>query len=110
MIGEATPHSVDSRILYTKRQHVVRLERMSKERIRSIPEYSQIFDRSDAAALAEIAWKVLGGNPMNFMHKHVMDRKSQEKRTIRVSGRGFYIAEFLTDSIYEAICTISMFK
>ena len=85
------------------------LERMSKEQIFSIALFSNLFKTSETAPFADIAFKVLGGNPQKYVS---LDARIRGRETIarllnEPADHADYISQFLTEKIFEAVKTIN---
>ena len=97
VIVDASPNSLAESILHTTRETVLKVERLTKEQLFSIPEFQDLFMALEEFNLKEIAWKVLGGNPQNFQNlaRAFRGGKPNTKRQC--------IEEFLENLIREAI-------
>ena len=95
VIVDASPNSLDPTIFYTERASVMRLERLSKEQTFSIPEIREMFESTKMASWADVAWKVIGGNPSIFkqMRDFIFLKGKPEDR----------VAEFLGSLLFSAI-------
>ena len=100
VVIDSSGNSVDHQCI--AREVIVHLKDMSKEQIFSIPEIVSIFQTPEALPLADIAWKVLGGNPQRYfsLREHI---SAVERNSDTLIDRGHYIGEFLTGKISEAI-------
>lgn len=101
VIVDSSPNSLDETVLYTERNARINVERMSKEHLFSIPEFSFLFEILDKTGLKEISWHVLGGNPARFnsLLEHIRDNnKSFDLKSSKV-----LISEFLRNKLLDAV-------
>ena len=110
VVLDSSPNSLDAGILTTGRETVMELERMSKEQIFSIAQFSNLFKSPGTAALAGIAFQVLGGNPQKYvsLDAHIRGRETIARLLNEPADHADYISQFLTEKIFEAIKTIDI--
>jgi len=99
VIVDASPNSLDERLLNTERADVVDIKPLTKEMIWSLPqlqEFLSIVNKADN--LADIVWAVLGGIPAKY--EKVWRKFERLKDSVDAKQ---LIGELLCDEIYAAI-------
>ena len=96
VIVDSSPNSLDPGIFDTKRVTAIRLEKLTKDQLFSIPEIQKIFTDSHTAAWKDITWAVLGGNPADFLDLSGKIRLAEASHVDVISL-------FLKNRIFDAI-------
>ena len=63
VVVDATPNSLPPNLLTTTRQHVIYVEELSRDGIRSLPQLHQLFAVLDEERLLDVVLDLLGGIP-----------------------------------------------
>ena len=94
---DGSTNSLPSELLTTLRQHVLELEPMPQNTLRSIPEYHSLFHVLREEGLEDVAWQVLGGVPAHF-DQIVTQLKRYEPAAYRR-----VIVDYILDEVGKAI-------
>lgn len=93
---DSSLNSLDQGAMETKRETVMRVDKMSREQLFSIPLIVDILNSPHSAGWKHIAWEVLGGNPKDY-------RSLREYLLLHSEPGGQQIGEFLAGRIFQAI-------
>ena len=66
VVVDATPNSLPPYLLTTRREIIIRVEEMSDDNIRSLPQLQVLHKQLDEAKLSAVVLKLLGGNPAEW--------------------------------------------
>eukprot|EP01038_Epipyxis_sp_PR26KG_P013667 gene13667-18340_t len=77
VVVDGSPNSLPPELLATKRETVIAIVPMSKERIESIPEFKDLIDFLKSHNLNEPVWKVFVGSPADYLklEEAIIDNK-----------------------------------
>ncbi|KAL6073233.1 hypothetical protein QOT17_004895 [Balamuthia mandrillaris] len=78
VVIDASPHSVESAVLRSKRQYVVNLGLMNREEVMSDPTFQQLFNKLQTKGLDTLVWNVIGGNPAQLTMLNAMIQSSDD--------------------------------
>lgn len=68
VVVDATPNSLQPDLLTTTRQHVLYVEELSRDEIRSLPQLHQLFALLDEERLSDVLLDLLGGIPSLYLN------------------------------------------
>lgn len=68
VVVDASPNSLQPNLLTTTRQHVLNVEELSRDEIRSLPQLHQLFVVLDKERLSDVVLDLLGGIPSLYLN------------------------------------------
>ena len=100
MVVDASPNSLPPDLLTTKRQLVLRVEGMSNENIRSLPQLQTLFKVLDDANLSEVVLSMLGGIPAAFIRLSIALASGRDTHNV--------VSVFLCEKVNDALVQCQM--
>ena len=106
VVVDASPNSLEPNLLTTMRQHVIYVEELSRDDIRSLPELHQLFAVLDEERLSDVVLDLLGGIPSLYLN---LDMELKIRDEIVSDAVTKFLLDLLNSVAEEAVslCTVT---